>query len=242
MKLYNTVLLSSMMIMLVGVSFAQEMTKDEWQREVTRYTQLRNEQQAKLQQVNNDIKALQGQTSKADGDITKCMDELYALVGSNAQQAAAYRSEIEAAERNADDLTRLSDADLVARSADVAALEAKVKSLRENKLSLIPEFSTRLDALDQKVASLKNALASAAPTAGEYTVSRGESLWRIAHKSDIYDNGRLWPKIWLDNKMIKNPDVIRPGQKLSIPPPGNLTPEERSARNRYYMNKPGESQ
>ena len=86
------------------------------------------------------------------------MDGLYALVGSDASKAAEYRSDIESAENTANELSRLSDADLVARSADVDALAAKVKGLWENKLSLIPEFWDRLTALNDKVKSLQATL------------------------------------------------------------------------------------
>lgn len=225
-------------VLISSITLAQDMTKDQWQQEVNRYTQLRTELQAKFQQLTKDVTAAQAQLVKLDGEINKCMDELYALVGADARKAAAYRSEIEATERSADELERLSDADLSARSSDVKTLAAKAKSLRENKLSLIPEFSERLDALDQKIASLQKR--SAAPTASaadEYTVRGGDNLWNIARKQDIYSNGRLWPKIWQGNSRIKDPDIIRPGQKLTIPPAGDLSPEEKAAARRHYGKK-----
>jgi predicted RNase H-like nuclease (RuvC/YqgF family) len=227
------------LLLCVSVSLAQqEMSKDEWQQEVNRYTQLRNELQAKLQQLNNDITALQSLSSKMDGDVTKCMDELYALVGSDAQKAAAYRAEIEAAERKADELMRLSDADLMARSAEVKELEAKASGFRNDKLSLVPEFSERLDALDQKVASLVRSISATAEKS--YTVKGGDCLWNISKKKDIYSNAWLWPKIWQANDTkIKNPDLIYPRQTFTVPPGSELTAEERAAANRYYRQKQG---
>lgn len=47
----------------------------------------------------------------------------------------------------------------------------------------------------------------------EYTVVRGDSLWNIALKT--CGNGFLWEKIATDNN-ISTPDIIEPGQKLSI--------------------------
>ena len=45
-----------------------------------------------------------------------------------------------------------------------------------------------------------------------------DSLWRIASYDFIYGNGNLWKKIYDANKdTIKNPNVIRAGQKLIIP-------------------------
>jgi len=51
-----------------------------------------------------------------------------------------------------------------------------------------------------------------------YTVQGGESLWRIASYWEVYDDGRMWGRIYEANKdAIGNPDVIQPGQILTIP-------------------------
>ena len=49
----------------------------------------------------------------------------------------------------------------------------------------------------------------------EYTVVRGDSLWKIASK--VYGSGSLWGKIFRANPQIKNPSMIYVGQKLVIP-------------------------
>ncbi|MBI5471298.1 MAG: LysM peptidoglycan-binding domain-containing protein [Ignavibacteriae bacterium] len=231
------------LLMIATLTVAQEMTKDEWQQEVNRYTQLRNDMQSKVQQMTNDVNGLQAQSAKLDGDITTCLDELYAMVGSDAQKAAAYRAEIEAAEAKADELLRLSDTELAGRGSEVADLATKLQDLRKDKLSLIPEFSTRLDALDQKVASLQKAVT----TEKFYTVGRwsqtGDCLWNISKKKDIYNNAHQWPKIWVGNRsMIPNADIIHPGQKLKIPAAGALTSDEKAAARRYYQRKAGGAQ
>ncbi|HEX7118595.1 MAG TPA: hypothetical protein VF212_07405 [Longimicrobiales bacterium] len=51
----------------------------------------------------------------------------------------------------------------------------------------------------------------------------------------VYGDASLWPKIWLANRgVLPDPDRIRAGQALVIPPPGPLTAEERRARDAYY--------
>jgi len=50
-----------------------------------------------------------------------------------------------------------------------------------------------------------------------YDVEKGDCLWTIAEKEEIFGNGRKWKVIYLVNKdKIKDPDVIFPGQKLKI--------------------------
>lgn len=49
-----------------------------------------------------------------------------------------------------------------------------------------------------------------------YTVRKGDSLWAIAKKH--YGNGATWPRIYDANRTkIKNPNLIFPGQVLTIP-------------------------
>jgi nucleoid-associated protein YgaU len=234
--------LAILLVLTAGTVNAQDkMSKDQWQQEVNRYSQMRTDLNAKVKDLTTKIATLQAQSTSLDGDLKKCMDELYALVGSDADKAAAYRSEIEAAENNANDLQKLSDADLMERSGDVAELSSKVKNLWGNKLSLIPEFYDRLTALNEKVKSLQNAVGGTGKlyTVGTWRHDR-DCLWNISKKKDIYDNAWMWPKIWQGNRdQIKDPDVIQPGQKLKIPKAGPMNTEEKAAAKSYYRKKAG---
>lgn len=58
---------------------------------------------------------------------------------------------------------------------------------------------------------------STAPSAGQtYTVVKGDSLSKIAKQ--FYGNANQWKRIYEANKdVIKNPDLIYPGQTFTIP-------------------------
>jgi len=50
-----------------------------------------------------------------------------------------------------------------------------------------------------------------------YVIEKGDSLWKIAQ--EFYGNGNDYPKLFEANKeVIKDPDLIYPGQKIRIPP------------------------
>ena len=49
-----------------------------------------------------------------------------------------------------------------------------------------------------------------------HVVSSGESLWKIAGMSSIYNDPFRWPLIYARNKSIEDADLIFPGQELSI--------------------------
>jgi len=242
MKL-NTVLffvLAAALILFVGVATAQEeMTKDQWQQEMNKYTQMRDDLAAKSKALDASLSEANAKSVSLDGENEKALDELYALVGSDREKAAAYRTEIDGIEARAGELMRLSDADLLARSGEVKDLEAATKELWSDKLSLIPEFWDRITELDNKVKSMKETLANQVKTYTVGTWSRDrDCLWNISKKPDIYDNAWLWPRIWQGNRdQIKDPDVIHKGQILKITQGKEMNDEAKSAAKKYYNRK-----
>ena len=60
----------------------------------------------------------------------------------------------------------------------------------------------------------------AAPTAksdSSYQVERGDSLWGISGKAEVYANPYQWPLIYKNNTgKIKDADLIYPGQVFDI--------------------------
>lgn len=54
------------------------------------------------------------------------------------------------------------------------------------------------------------------PDVTYYEIQKGDSLWKIADK--FYGDGTKHTKIFADNReVIKDPDLIFPGQKIRIP-------------------------
>jgi nucleoid-associated protein YgaU len=59
----------------------------------------------------------------------------------------------------------------------------------------------------------------AAPSRDDrHVVRTGESLWAISARRHVYGRGARWPDLYAANRaLIKNPDLIYPGQELIIP-------------------------
>ncbi len=213
------------------------MTKQEWEQQVQKYTAMDHTLTGQVHQLDNEIATLQTESAGLDADYGRCLSELYGLVGSDTAQANAYRAELGLAEAKASELMRLSDADLATRSGEVKDLDATVKKLSDNRLSLIPEFSDRLTAVKNDLAILEKTLKGNVKiyVVGSWKRDR-DCLWNIARKKSIYDDAWLWPKIWQDNRdIIHNPDLISPGEKLKVPPEAPMTSQEKAAAHAYYL-------
>ena len=72
--------------------------------------------------------------------------------------------------------------------------------------------------LDRTAGDMDDSMAAGAGAgADSYTVVRGDNLWNISGKSDIYGDPYQWPLIYKANRsQIKDPDLIFPGQNFAI--------------------------
>jgi len=221
--------------------FAQQkaMTPEEADAKITSLTSDINSLKSKNSNLDNDIETLKANIAKKSVEFNDCKDVLYALVDAKREQINAFEEKLNNAEKKIDELSKLSSIDLFNRKAEIDALEATAKELKSSKISLLPEFYDRVEALPGKIQNLRDALKKAQKTYVVGTWSRDrDCLWNISKKSDIYDNPFLWPKIWQSNRdKIKNPDVLKTGWELKIPASAPLTDEEAKAARAYWTKK-----
>ena len=96
----------------------------------------------------------------------------------------------------------------LANAAKKQALDAQAQKASEDK---------RLMDLMATTSGLSESSAGAGAGADSYSVVRGDNLWDISGKSDIYGDSYQWPLIYKANRdQIKDPDLIFPGQNLEI--------------------------
>lgn len=243
MKFVNRLCLAALFVLIVSVgAFSQEMTKDEWQKQMTEMTAKRDSLKNTLTALQTDIANLKKQDDEKADAVKKCGDELAALIGN---QEAPFEALLTKTENLINDLSTLSNADLWARRADVDTAQTWLDMARKDPLSAVQKYAQRIQDDQSKLDALKKTIQTtlAAAEAGTtYTVGTWardrDCLWNIAKKPKIYDNAFLWPKIWQGNRdQIKNPDLIYQGQKLQIPAKGELTRAEKSALRSYWAKK-----
>ena len=217
---------------------AQEMTKDEWQTQMSAMTAKRNDLQAQLKKATDEVSLMKTQSDKLDADVRACEDALYALLGVSRGDIEAYDKELSDMEKRVSELQRMSDAELLSHRSEVEAINSRLAEMAKSKIALIPRYGDRVKSLQERVAGLMKSLQREKTyTVGTWSKDR-ECLWNIAKKKDIYDNAWLWPKIWQGNRdKIKDPDVLKPAWVLKIPEGKEMSKEEKSAANSYYRKK-----
>jgi nucleoid-associated protein YgaU len=242
MKVLNRVILVAALVLYVcSYAAAQEMTKEDWQKQITEYTAKRNDLKNKLTSLQSDVDQLKKDDAAKAAALKKCNDDLMALVGANSAAERAYAAKLDEIDAKINELSRLSNQDLWARKGEIDDVQKMLDAAKMNKLSALPKYFDHLKEEQSRLDALRKTLESAQMmmtyTVGTWAKDR-DCLWNIAKKPKIYDNAFLWPKIWQGNKdKIKNPDVIKKGQVLSIPPKAELTKEEKSAVRSYWNKK-----
>ena len=228
-----------------AVSAQTKMTKEEWQKEITDYTAQRDNLKKTLAQLNKDVDSLKALLASMNQKLVSVLNDTKTMTGASDEMRKAYDAQLTALENWVNALTRLSNQDLFARKAEIDSVQAKLDELKKAKLAAEQEFHDRLVALQQKINGLRESLAKpefVASLEKTYVVGSWKKdrdcLWNISKKKDIYNNPFMWPKIWQGNRdQIKDPDIIRKGQKLKIPTAGSLTDSEKKAERKYWAKK-----
>jgi nucleoid-associated protein YgaU len=242
MKVLNRLTLVAALVLFICASAAaQEMTKEEWQKQMTELTAKRNDLRNNLTALQAEVDKLKKDDAEKAAALKKCNDDIMALVGATPEAERAFAAKLDEIDAKINELSRLSNQDLWARKGEVDDVQKMLDEVKKNKMSALPKYydrvkeqQNRLDALRKSVESAQIAMTY---TVGTWAKDR-DCLWNIAKKPKIYDNAFLWPKIWQGNRdQIKNPDIIKRGQKLTIPPKADLTGEEKAAVRSYWKKK-----
>ncbi len=110
--------------------------------------------------------------------------------------------------------------ELLGLTGELDQSRARALRLREEGDSLFA-LGTALESRAAATAGVETAERD--PAAGKdsalrHVVRPGESLWAISAKRGVYGNGGRWRTLYAANRSrIRNPDLIYPGQELSIP-------------------------
>ena len=227
MKKYSIIFAALFVMLITGIAAAQneynpnypkDFTKDQADSTITYRNNEISGLKQEIQTTNDAVTKANADLQQRMADNDKCKNDLYAMCGSDRNGFNAYRERLAKDESELNALRSQSPDMLNQSKARVDALETEIRYLRGNKLVLIPDHRTRVMAMSNSFMQMKHGMvpANMMYTVGTWRKDR-DCLWNIAKKPDIYNDPFAWPKIWHANSdQIKNPDLIYPGQQLTI--------------------------
>ena len=103
----------------------------------------------------------------------------------------------------------------LANKAKAQAVAAVAQAETENKKFLNANADSGASSASSSSSSARGAMA--AGRVSSYSVVRGDNLWNISGKDEVYADPYQWPLIYKTNRdKIKDADLIHPGQVLDI--------------------------
>jgi len=188
------------------------------------------EYNALLQEWQGRLDAAQQAITETDGTIegaNKCVeeqqaqidatwDEIYTALGSSRAEDEAYRKQIAQLRSDVSSFLSLSPEEIYRRKDELKGFKDRLAEMKANNLALLSENEAALNSVESLIMQAEEKGKPAVPDT--YTVLRGDYLWRIAQKPDIYNDPYAWMRIYTSNTdLIKDPDLIYPQQTFRIP-------------------------
>ncbi|MFQ5863700.1 MAG: LysM peptidoglycan-binding domain-containing protein [bacterium] len=213
----KTLFAFSILVVLIlnNVSFAQEMTMKEYNAQVEEWANRERAAKDEIAKLDAEIESLQSQIADVNAQIKDVWAEIYQVIGTTEEEVNAFRQKLSDMETELNALGALSPEDLFKRRKEIDANEEKLQELKKDKNAVLTEMRDKIASLEGKIAQLRSKMPKA--IYDEYTVIRGDYLWRISKKPDIYGDPFMWVRIYSYNRdQIKDPDLIYPDQIFKI--------------------------
>lgn len=217
-KITLPLVLSLVFVLWIGGTalFAQEMTMEEYNQRLDEWQKREVDAKAEIKKVDTAIDSLKNEMTKVDDEVTSVWQEIYAMLGTDEAGVNEFRNNLESLENEVDGLSALTADELYQHRKEIDELEARLSDFKKSKISALTEMQDKIATIEGKIASLRTILESATPYE-EYTVIKGDYLWKISKKEEIYSDPYQWIRIYTYNRdQIKDPDLIYPEQIFKV--------------------------
>jgi nucleoid-associated protein YgaU len=211
-------LVLSIAVSLTGPVDAQgkKMTRDEYTAQIADLVQREADAQRQIVSLQARIAELDGRISARDESIADLKRETLALVSATQRQVDAFARRLDSITSQLQGLLALAPEVLVQKKKEVDAIRSEVGKLRQQPIAALPEIAAKLTNIFNLLGEIGSRINE--PVTIDYEVRRGDNLWNISKKSNIYDDPYMWPRIYRANRdEINDPDLIYPKQNLAIP-------------------------
>lgn len=214
-----------------------ELTKKEAELRILDFQEIVKNLESRLRDSQDKSENLKAQIEEAKKAIKDCEEAIARMIGASNADIEAFKQKLGVLEGKVREMKRLNDDQLADKTDEIKGLENELNELKQNKISILPDIYPRIVTLDRDIKGLYREKKIKGYTVGTWAENR-DCLWNIAGKIEIYGDPMLWPKIWQANKeIIRNPDIIYPGQVLTLPEKAPKNEAEMKAERKYWRMK-----
>jgi len=211
--------ISLLFVMIFAVSsVAQEerkITLEEYQALLLQWQEREATAKAAIAIEDSIIADLKNKYKMTDDEIAKVQQEIYDMLGVYEADLENYNKELAALDNQLKAMRNLTPELLYQRQEEIEAADKKLEELKNNPLANIPNYDNKLNNYDNNVETLRARVPE--PRVETYAVQRGDYLWKISKKPEVYNDPYKWPRIWSANaESISDPNLIYPDQILNI--------------------------
>ncbi len=195
---------------------ADRMTFEEYQIQLQKYQEREAKALETVEKERGAIDELHVRLAEIEAQIKATWDEIYSLLNVTAAEIQAFLDAIGALENRVNQLAKLSPDMLLDQTMQLDRLGDEIKEMQTHPIALLSEPRERLSRLATRIEALKRSLPK--PKHDMYHVLRGDYLWKISGKREIFNDPWKWMRIYSANRdEIRDPDLIYPDQMLRIP-------------------------
>jgi nucleoid-associated protein YgaU len=217
-KIFLVLVIGMLSLALAAPALAQEkMSMEEYQKELAAAQQREATAKAEIAKLDAEIVQLKAEVASTDQQTTTTWDEIYAMLGTDRAGVEAYRTQMRSLEGDVDALMALSPEELYKRRAEIDQLQARLDEMKKSNIAKLTEMMDWIATVEGKLTQLRSKAASYQPSYDQYTVIKGDYLWKISGKQEIYGDPFQWMRIFSFNReMIKDANLIYPDQTFKI--------------------------
>jgi len=209
---------------LSAVAMAQakrEMTMQEYQTRLQTCQQRKRVADSTRAVVERQVADRRAEIARVDSEVAAINRQVLEAVGADSTTLKNYIGQLDAIIQRLQAIRQLPAGQIVdAREAgEFDRIQRELDALKGSPIAALPEIKAKIDAAERLLAELRTVQRPIPPVRrDQYTVVRGDYLWKIAKKPDTYADPYAWVRLYTANKdMIRDPNLIYPNWVIGVP-------------------------